>query len=62
MSEKTVLTHQPCPYEDCGSEDGFSWVPETQIGLCFSCCNTYPNKKKMAVDWAREVYPIREKL
>lgn len=58
--DREVLTHQPCPYEDCSSSDGFSWSPETQMGHCFSCCNSYPSKKKGAVDWAREVYLVGE--
>ena len=49
------IIKQPCPYEDCGSSDAFSYNTRG-IGKCFSCKRAYPSKDKM-FDWADEVYP-----
>lgn len=58
------LTHEPCPYVDCGSTDAFSWNEEG-YGFCHSggCNRSYPMKNMPEVfDWAREVYPLKEKI
>lgn len=62
MSDAHV-NHQPCPYKDCGSSDGFSWESERETGFCFSCREPYPKKGRMhlAFDWAKEAYPKTNK-
>lgn len=51
-----TVTHQPCPFEECGSSDAFSyWAPEG-TGFCQSCGESYPSSKKM-FGWAKETYP-----
>jgi len=60
----TNVVHQPCPYEDCGSSDAFSWEPNEQVGKCHSCERGYPMKgfKNMKVfDWAEDDYPLKGK-
>ena len=52
----TDITHQPCPYEDCGSSDAFSYNPDKGCGKCHSCGDPYPSSKRM-FDWAKERYP-----
>jgi len=55
-SEQPTITHQPCPFEDCGSSDAFSyWADGT--GYCQSCGEKYPFNRKKVFDWAAEVYP-----
>lgn len=55
------ITHQQCPFEDCGHNDCFSyWLDGT--GKCHSCGSNYPNSKKKIFEWALEVYPpIKER-
>ena len=50
-----TITHQPCPYEECGSSDAFSYWSEG-TGFCQSCHESYPSSKKM-FDWAKDTYP-----
>ena len=52
----TNLAHQPCPYEDCGSSDAFSYNTEKMCGRCHSCKRPYPSKDKM-FEWAKDKYP-----
>lgn len=52
------LTHQPCPYESCGSSDAFSYNTERKVGHCHSCGTPYPSRLNM-FDWARERYPTK---
>tara|TARA_R110000803_G_scaffold10680_5_gene32445 strand:- start:7449 stop:9041 length:1593 start_codon:yes stop_codon:yes gene_type:complete len=53
----------PCPYEDCGSSDAFSWEEDAQVGNCKSCGVSYPtagmrNLKKY--EWVQDEYPLKE--
>ena len=50
-----TLVHQPCPFEDCGSSDAFSYWSEG-TGFCQSCHESYPSAKRK-FDWAEETYP-----
>ena len=52
--------HQPCPFIDCGSSDGFSYNVNG-YGKCFSCGESYPHKNMHVHDWAKERYPLRDK-
>jgi hypothetical protein len=52
--------HLPCPFEDCGSSDAFSWNETEQVGKCHSCDKGYPNKAK-TFDWANDDYPMKER-
>ena len=62
MSDANV-NHQPCPYKDCGSSDGFSWESERETGICFVCREPYPQRSRMhlAFDWAKDAYPKTNK-
>lgn len=51
--------HQPCPYEECGSSDAFSYNTDG-YGNCHSCHRAYPSKDK-TFDWAKEKYPVKER-
>lgn len=53
--EPPTVTHQPCPYEECGSSDAFSYWAEG-TGFCQSCNEGYPSAKKK-FEWSAEVYP-----
>ena len=55
MSE---IAHQPCPYEDCGSSDAFSYNTGG-FGKCHACSRGYPSKDRM-FEWAKEKYPTKE--
>lgn len=54
----TERPHKPCPYEDCGSSDAFSYNTEG-FGFCHACHTKYPSNKPM-FDWAKEEYPVKE--
>ena len=57
-------THVPCPYEDCGSSDAFSWEDNEQVGKCHSCDRSYPmaGMGSMSIfDWAPTDYPLKER-
>lgn len=49
--------HQPCPYEECGSTDAFSYNLESCAGRCHSCERKYPRSKDKKFDWAEDEYP-----
>ena len=51
------MSHKPCPYEDCGSTDAFSYNTESQSGRCHSCERKYPRVKDTLTDWANDEYP-----
>jgi twinkle protein len=55
------VTHQPCPYESCGSSDAFAWNPGKSTGYCFGCSSSYPrpNFRTQIFDWAEETYPVQ---
>ena len=50
------VTHQACPFVDCGGKDEFSYNVVTKIGNCFKCKRGYPNKAE-TFDWAKDTYP-----
>ena len=58
------LVHQPCPYEECGSSDAFSWEQDDQVGHCHSCSRSYPmtgmNQLKI-FDWVASDYPLKQR-
>ena len=54
----TDITHKPCPYEDCGSSDAFSYNTGG-FGKCHACNRSYPSKDRM-FDWAKGEYPTKE--
>jgi len=53
----TWMSHKPCPYEECGSTDAFSYNTESQSGRCHSCERKYPRVKDTLTDWAQDEYP-----
>ena len=50
------ITHQPCPFSDCGGKDEFSYNVEAKTGYCFKCKKGYPNKAD-TFPWAKDTYP-----
>jgi len=56
------ISHQPCPYSECGSSDAFSYNPRKMVGECFACKRAYPSKgfRTSIFDWAEEAYPVGE--
>ena len=50
------ITHQPCPFSDCGGKDEFSYNVEGKTGYCFKCKKGYPNKAE-TFPWAKDTYP-----
>ena len=52
-------SHKPCPYEDCGSTDAFSYNLDSMSGRCHSCERKYPRDKAAKLDWAEEEYPTQ---
>lgn len=57
----TELPHQPCPFEDCKSSDAFSWNDDG-YGQCKSCNQSYPSRGMRLKPWAKEKYPLKEKI
>ena len=55
------IPHQPCPFEDCGSSDAFSYNTEKMTGFCFACDRGYPRSGMELTEWARDTYPLQEK-
>lgn len=54
------ITHQPCPYEECGSSNAFAYNTDG-YGKCHSCNRSYPSTAAM-FDWAKETYPVKSKI
>lgn len=58
------VPHKPCPYEDCGSSDAFSYNTEG-FGKCHSCGSSWPPSRKDSsrgiFDWADKDYPRKKK-
>jgi len=52
-------SHKPCPYEDCGSTDAFSYNLDSMSGRCHSCERKYPRDKAAKLDWAEDEYPTQ---
>ena len=52
---------QPCPFPSCGSSDAFSWNTDG-YGKCHSCGTSYPHRGMNVFDWAKEQYPVPEKV
>lgn len=57
----TEISHQPCPFTDCGSSDAFSYEDQKKTGLCYSCGKPYPHSKMQLFPWALERYPLKSK-
>ena len=53
------IPHQPCPYEDCGSSDAFSYNTDG-FGRCHSCHKSYPSKGGRYFDWVGSKYPLTD--
>jgi len=53
-------TGLPCPFSGCGSSDAFSWHTEKQVGKCFSCDESYPQKGMVLHSWAAQEYPLKD--
>ena len=56
----TWQSHKPCPYEDCGSTDAFSYNLDSMSGKCHSCERKYPRDKATKLDWAEQEYPTQQ--
>ena len=55
------ISHQPCPFVDCGSSDAFKWWGDDGNGYCHSCGGNYPKDNGQLFNWAKERYPTVEK-
>lgn len=53
------ISHQPCPYEFCGSSDAFVYHTDKKIGYCHSCGTPYPSNRA-TYDWAKARYPTKD--
>jgi twinkle protein len=53
--------HQECPFDNCKSSDAFSWN-DKGFGNCHSCGQNYPSKGMKLKDWAKERYPVKDKI
>jgi len=60
VSNTGEISHQPCPYEECGSSDAFAYNVVTKIGHCHSCKRNYPGRDPK-FSWAEDTYPMPEK-
>ena len=60
VSNTGEISHQPCPYEECGSSDAFAYNVVTKIGHCHSCKRNYPGRDAK-FSWAEDTYPMPEK-
>jgi len=60
MEEHENIVHQPCPYPDCGSSDGFSYNTRG-FGKCHSCDQPYPSNKEV-FPWVPKAYPTVKAL
>ena len=56
VNSNNEISHQPCPYEDCGSSDAFAYNVVDKVGQCHSCNRAYPGKDKK-FSWAEGTYP-----
>lgn len=56
VNSKGEIGHQPCPYEECGSSDAFSYNVNSKVGHCHSCDRAYPGKDRK-FPWAEGTYP-----
>ena len=56
VSSNNEITHQPCPYDECGSSDAFSYNLVTKVGKCHSCNRGYPGRDSK-FEWAESTYP-----
>lgn len=54
------VSHQKCPFTDCGSSDAFSYNSEKGIGFCHSCGMAYPHKGMRTYDWSQQEYPLMD--
>ena len=61
MIQDHERTHQPCPFEDCGSSDAFAYNTQKQMGKCFACDRSYPSRGMRLTEWALDEYPLEER-
>lgn len=54
----TELNHLECPFPSCGSSDAFAYDSTKKVGYCHSCGESYPHKKMVVFDWAKDSYPL----
>ena len=54
----TDISHQPCPHPDCDSSNAFSYSPTKQVGVCFSCSNSYPKRGVKYSEETLALYPL----
>lgn len=54
----TELNHLKCPFPSCGSSDAFAYDSTKKVGYCHSCGESYPHKKMVVFDWAKDSYPL----
>ena len=63
--KKFDIERVACPYEECGSSDGFYYSSATKSGFCHVCESKTgkpgkyprPNFRKDIAEWAEETYP-----
>ena len=58
VNSSNEITHQPCPFADCGGKDEFSYNVTDKTGYCFKCKRGYPNRAEV-FDWAKQTYPTK---
>ena len=64
--KKFDIERVACPYQDCGSSDGFYYNTITKSGFCHVCESKTgkpgkyprPNFRNEISDWAEETYPV----
>ena len=64
--KKFDIERVACPYEECGSSDGFYYSSATKSGFCHVCESKTgkpgkyprPNFRKDIAEWAEETYPV----
>lgn len=63
MNISMEITHQRCPFVDCGSSNAFSYNSDVGTGYCFSCSGSWPAaRNKEVFDWAAKEYPRPDEL
>lgn len=53
--------HGECPFVGCETTTAFSWNDDG-AGNCKVCHGVYPSKGMKLKDWAKERYPLKEKI
>jgi len=57
VNSNNEISHQPCPFEACGSSDAFAYNLIKKVGHCHSCKRDYPSKGAL-FPWAESTYPM----